>query len=78
MELRYGLPLSAIHGCTPSGGLPVPDTFIIKPGAPEASALYLRMSSRVGPTMPPVGSQQVDLLGLSVIESWIRGRTSCQ
>ena len=78
MDLRYGLPLSAIHSCTPSGGLPVPDTFIIKPGAPEASALYLRMSSRVGPTMPPVGSHQVDLLGLSVVESWIRGRTSCQ
>lgn len=77
MDLRYGLPLSAIRSCTPSGGLPVPDTFIIKPGAPEASALFLRMSSRTGPTMPPVGSHQVDTLALSVIESWIRGRTTC-
>ncbi len=77
IDLRYGLPLSALRSCIPSGGLETPDTEVIRPGDPEHSALFLRMSSRSGFTMPPLGSRRVDPVGVSLLETWIRSRTTC-
>jgi hypothetical protein len=49
---------------------------VIEPGDPERSALVRRISIRRGgddPSMPPLGTEVVDVDGVRIIESWIQG-----
>lgn len=48
------------------------ETFRIKPGDSAASAVYYRMSRRVGfPQMPPMGTKKTDSEGLAAVLEWI-------
>jgi uncharacterized repeat protein (TIGR03806 family) len=78
MDLRFGLPLAAVKSCQPAISYDVADTKIIAPGDPQHSALYLRMSELNSLSMPPLGKRKVDTAALAVMESWIRGRTTCE
>jgi uncharacterized repeat protein (TIGR03806 family) len=78
MDLRFGLPLAAVKSCQPALSYDVADTKIIAPGDPQHSALYLRMSELNSLSMPPLGKRKVDTAALAVMESWIRGRTTCE
>lgn len=55
------------------GRLQLPDvTALIEPGAPEASAIWVRMNTRGSKQeMPPVGSELVDAAGLGAVAAWI-------
>src|SRR5690606_13252933 len=49
-----------------------PVTALIEPGDHEASAVWVRMGSRVEMEgMPPLGSEVVDEVGLSAVAAWI-------
>ncbi len=54
------------------------DAVIVAPGAPEASALYLRMiSGQSSWRMPPLGTGKVDEKGSELIEAWIESLEEC-
>lgn len=84
-----GMRLDAPVGCRSSTGLPACESAIgvpsryrpqgrgdcarIEPGAPEASALAIRMGSRHPLTqMPPLGTRIVDEEALALVVAWIR------
>ena len=48
-------------------------TIAVVPGKPQESQLWLRMSYRDLDSMPPLGTEVVDSVGLATIESWIAG-----
>ena len=59
-------------------------TAILSPGNASNSSFYLRMACRDNVTgcavedkMPPLGSEQIDSTGLSVIAAWINGLSTC-
>jgi putative heme-binding domain-containing protein len=55
------------------GDFQLPDARIIAPGDPYRSVLFYRMAKTGGGRMPHVGSREVDVPGLNVVEAWIRG-----
>jgi hypothetical protein len=60
---RYALP-----------GIPVEDSRILAPGAPERSALLHRMRSRrPSSQMPPLGTVLPDEEGVELVRRWIEG-----
>jgi len=86
MFLRYqsGAPLSgqpafetAVGRLTKKFKIPgQAETYRIKPRDPAASAVYYRMSRRVGyPQMPPTGTKLADPDGLAVVLRWIEELT---
>lgn len=50
-----------------------PELQLVAPGAPAASALWLRMAARDRRAMPPLASEQVDAEGLELIAAFIEG-----
>lgn len=78
MEFRFDKPFAAIKGCTPSAFPSVDNVKVLSAGEPGRSSVYLRMTSRDYFPMPPLGTRQVDPLGSSVVESWIRSLTTCE
>lgn len=47
-------------------------TYRVKPGDRDSSAVYYRMSRRVGyPQMPPTGTKRTDADGLAAVQRWI-------
>jgi uncharacterized repeat protein (TIGR03806 family) len=78
LDLRWSGPLGAAGGICKapvaagpgSGG----HSYVIVPGAPEASILVFRMSSlEAGKRMPELGAQTVDQLGVTLVSRWIAG-----
>jgi uncharacterized repeat protein (TIGR03806 family) len=60
------------------GQLGPPGTELIKPGAPNESELFLRMSRRGPRQMPPVSSKIVDPIGHAVIRDWIMNQNGAR
>ncbi len=51
----------------------LPDARLVAPGSPERSVLFYRISQRGTGKMPPLGSNEVDLVAVKMIGDWIRG-----
>lgn len=80
LDLRWETPLADTLACgvEPSqGDMGVPGSLILYPGQPEKSTLWLRMSVTGTGRMPPLASGVVDGLGVSVVDGWIEGQTTC-
>jgi glucose/arabinose dehydrogenase len=87
IDLRYvvaedgtTLPLSDMHVCdaTPTvDDLGLRDPAIVRPGAPQASVLYLRMADLGELRMPPLASAIPDELALERVERWIETLDAC-
>lgn len=57
---------------------PVENPKIYRPGAPNASILYLRMKELGDFHMPPQVSRVADAAGIELMEKWILLRSSCE
>lgn len=81
MDLRYGTALFAMNVCNVSTVRGIVDVNVpplrLVPGAPERSALSVRMHNRSGYAMPKIGSNLVDSDGVAVVDAWIRATTEC-
>ena len=80
LDLRAALPLAATKTCgaAPSTGtLGIAGAKVIAPGDPAKSVLLQRMRSTQAYRMPPLARTTVDTPGTAVVESWIKGLTSC-
>lgn len=80
-DMRYGtsLPDTAMCGARQMYGDPIlPGALVIKPGDPDRSVLYVRMSSLAeGLRMPLAVSHRVDEAGAELIRQWIAGMPDC-
>ena len=74
IDLRYDTPLEETNtlNWVPSlGALGTEEGFIITPGDPDNSTLYLRLLTFSSNRMPPVASTLVDWEGSELIRRWI-------
>ncbi len=78
MDLRYGMPFSAVEGCAPSSFTDSVNAKIIVPGDPQSSALYRRMAARDGYQMPPLATYIPDGAAAAVLSSWITSLKTCE
>ena len=53
--------------------LGLPDPWLIRPGEPEKSVLWLRMQRRDAVGMPPIGSHLIDVDAVDLLRRWIEG-----
>jgi uncharacterized repeat protein (TIGR03806 family) len=80
MDLRYTIALSATSACnaTPQAGdLGLANARLIAPGDASRSVLIARVSRRDAHGMPPLGSNQVDTAGVSLLTSWVNSLAGC-
>lgn len=82
LDLRYDVPLAKMNGCdvaVQNGDVGVAGAKVIAPGAPDKSALMLRMASGAGAAwlMPPVGVSAPHAAGYLLLKNWIAGLKSC-
>jgi hypothetical protein len=59
------------------GNLGIANAKILKPGVPSESVLYVRLSNNDSKRMPPLGSNQLDHQGHTLVEQWIQGISEC-
>jgi uncharacterized repeat protein (TIGR03806 family) len=82
MDLRYATLLSATSACDAlpqSGDLGIGvGARIIAPGSAANSVLVARMNLRGANQMPPLASAIVDTNGVTLVQQWINGLTTCQ
>ena len=74
-HMHFDLPLekTKMIGARPSQGtFGIHGAEVIAPGDPFRSVLLYRMSKLGGGRMPHIGSSEVDLVGVDLIEKWIR------
>jgi uncharacterized repeat protein (TIGR03806 family) len=74
IDVRYELDLKKTFtiGQVPSqGNFGLTDASVIAPGQPYRSVLLYRMSKQGRGRMPHIGSNEVDLEGIGLIENWI-------
>ena len=74
LDLRPDVALSGTNtvGIRPSSGdLGLADAFIVKPGAKESSVLWERLRRLDTTRMPPLASNEVDEMGVSIVGDWI-------
>lgn len=75
-KMQFDLPIDKTDML---GALPNQGTFgiagarVIEPGDPHRSVLLYRMAKLGGGRMPHIGSNEVDLEGLELLERWIQG-----
>jgi hypothetical protein len=72
IDFRFREPRTTLRLCVPATLRNVQDARIIMPGAPERSAVFLRMSDRADLQMPPLGTRVVDQPATALVEEWIR------
>jgi hypothetical protein len=72
LDLRYGESAATLAACTSSPASGVDDARIVVPGAPERSAIFLRMTDRARYQMPPLATLVVDTTASAAVEEWIR------
>jgi mono/diheme cytochrome c family protein len=77
MDLRYQLPLADAHICGEMPGFFTHGSALIAPGAPEDSAILIRMRELDLDRMPPVATTVVDPLGDEVVSRWISELPRC-
>ena len=80
MDLRYSTPLSNTNACDvipQEGDLGIANARLIAPGNAAASLIIERASRRDSNGMPPLGSNQIDFAGITLLTTWINGLTNC-
>lgn len=80
MDLRFSTPLADMGACSiepDAGDLGVYGATLLSPGEPERSMIAIRMGRRGLGQMPPLGTDQIDEAGLSVVQDWIDSLESC-
>ena len=80
LDLRVDTSLSESGLCAePSqGDLGLPNARIVAPGAPERSVLIQRLQIRGEGQMPPLASNVVDEVGVSVMREWVTSLEACE
>lgn len=74
MDLRFGAPFSSMKAC---GALAIEGDFgvagakLLVPSSPSTSLISLRPKTLGYGRMPPLGSSEVDVAGLAVLDAWI-------
>ncbi|NKB71824.1 MAG: hypothetical protein GKR89_32510 [Candidatus Latescibacteria bacterium] len=74
LDLRFGTPLSQTQalGVPPTlADMGLVEPFLIAPGQPEQSALYLRLLNLEPERMPPLASNRIDEAGAQLVAAWI-------
>jgi hypothetical protein len=80
MDLRFSTTFAGTNTCgvAPAGGdLGVAGATLVAPGSPDSSIVSLRGRRLDGSRMPPLATRRVDPEGVNLIDSWIRGVSSC-
>jgi uncharacterized repeat protein (TIGR03806 family) len=80
MDLRYSTPLPNTNACNATpllGRVGVPNGLLIAPGEPARSIVIDRASRRDVHGMPPLGSNIVDTVGITLLTDWINGLANC-
>ncbi len=80
MDLRYTTALPATNACGESplvGDLDVPNARLIAPGDAARSLVVNRAGRRDVHGMPPVGSTEIDDVGVGLLTAWINQLASC-
>jgi len=78
--LRYTTLLSATNACDVlplNGDLGIANARLIALGAASRSMLIERAGRRDSHGMPPLGSNQIDNSGITLLASWINGLVNC-
>lgn len=83
-DLRHDVPFADMGVCDTRAervlwGFSVPPARqrVVTPGSPDASVVYLRISTRTLFQMPPLGSGVIDQVGLELIGDWITAIPGC-
>ena len=73
LDLRYTTPVAdmGVINVLPQS-MPTTTRYLVTPGEPHNSVLYLRTRNLDTQRMPPVGSRVVDAAGSGVLAEWIR------
>ena len=82
LDLRFDVALANMNACgvpAQNGDVGVPGAQVLAPGAPNKSALMLRMAAGAGTAwlMPPVGVNIPHAAGYLLIKNWIAGLAAC-
>ena len=80
MDLRYATSFAGTNTCNvapAAGDLGVANAKLLDPTRPESSIISLRIHALDGNRMPPLASRRVDTEGVTIIDGWIRGVTTC-
>jgi len=80
LDLRFSTPFESMGVCdaaTRNGDLGIEDARILAPGAPDRSLLLERMRHRDVFAMPPLATEAIDPVGISLVEAWIRDLSAC-
>ncbi|MDP6436718.1 MAG: PQQ-dependent sugar dehydrogenase, partial [Gammaproteobacteria bacterium] len=80
LDLRYTTALGATNACNvapSSGDMGINNPLLIAPGEPDRSVLLNRMDRRDSNGMPPLGSNEVDDVGVDLIDAWITSLGGC-
>lgn len=81
IDFRFDQPLAAFRGCAQASNAGGRGTFLLVPGKPEESVIWLRMTSRgnqgYGP-MPALSTNKVDDAAAKVLAAWIGSLTKCE
>ena len=81
IDFRESTPFTESGTCNEapvSGDLGITDASILKPGDPAASLLLRRAERRDVHGMPPLASNLVDTVGVTLLQNWIESLDSCQ
>lgn len=65
------------NGTPVAGDVGQPGAKLLVPGNPAQSVLTKRLGGGPAIRMPPLASRIVDTSGMQLVESWVRGLTSC-
>jgi uncharacterized repeat protein (TIGR03806 family) len=80
LDLRLGTNFSDMGLCNVQSDrdlVDTPDGYLLKPGSPDESVLYQRLNRRDEQQMPPLGSTQIDQIGVGLVQAWILSLTDC-
>ena len=80
MDLHADTPLASTNACDVmplSGDLGIANARLIAPGDASRSLIVNRASRRDSYGMPPLGSNQIDAAGVSLLTDWINGLGGC-
>ena len=80
MDLRFDIALPNTNACdaTPTGlDLGIANARLIAPGDAARSLVIARANRRDSHGMPPLGSNLVDAVGVTLLTDWINGLANC-
>lgn len=81
MDFRYETPLPQTNACDVlpgNGDLGIADARLIAPGSAHRSIAINRAGRRDVFRMPRIGSNEVDVAGVSLLSDWVNSLTACQ